>query len=113
MLIEPVALSDFFLSFFSAALLIFTAALYAGCFAWARISGKRLAYVGAGLAYAGLLLCIVVFGRVNHFSGYWFALSAVMALGYALMPAAIWQLCVATHAHETDSHTSHTHDTPP
>ena len=102
MLIEPVALSDFFLSFFSAAMIIFTAALYAGLFAWARISSRRSAYLGAWISYALFLICVAVFSVLNHFTGYWLLLSLTMVIGYAFMPYAIWRLCVATHADETD-----------
>lgn len=98
MLIEPVALSDFFLSFFSAAMIILTATLYAVLYAWARIRGKRGIYIGAGIAYLALLVCVAIFSQVNHLHGHWLWLSAIMALGYALMPAAIWNLCVATHS---------------
>ncbi|MDD2762202.1 MAG: hypothetical protein PHH11_18140 [Methylomonas sp.] len=101
MLIEPVALSDFFLSFFSAAMIIFTAALYAGLFAWARISSRKSINLFAWLAYAALLACVGVFSAVNHFSGYWLLLSLSMAVGYAFMPRIIWNLCVATHSDET------------
>lgn len=102
MLIEPVALSDFFLSFFSAAMIIFTAALYAALFAWAKFSNRRPAYIGAWLAYATLLGCVGIFSVVNHFSGHWLLLSFTMAVGYAFMPHVIWHLCVATHGNETE-----------
>ena len=102
MLIEPVALSDFFLSFFSAAMIIFTAALYAGLFAWAKISARQSINLFAWLAYAALLACVGVFSAINHFSGYWLLLSLTMAVGYAFMPRIIWNLCVATHGDETD-----------
>ncbi|PPD33819.1 MAG: hypothetical protein CTY19_06570 [Methylomonas sp.] len=102
MLVEPVALSDFFLSFFSAAMIIFTATLYAGLFAWARISGQKSARIGACVSYASLLASVAVFSDVNHLTGYWLLLSFSMVIGYALMPHAIWHLCVATHLDETD-----------
>lgn len=100
MLIEPVALSDFFLSFFSAAMIILTATVYAGLFAWAKISARRNVYWGAWLAYAILLVCVGVFSIVNNFTGYWLLLSLTMVLGYAFMPRLIWHLCVATHTLE-------------
>lgn len=98
MLIEPVALSDFFLSFFSAAMIIFTATLYAALYAWAKIRASRGMYIGAGLAYLALLVCVGAFSMVNHLNGHWLWLSATMTIGYALMPSAIWHLCVATHS---------------
>lgn len=105
MLIEPVALSDFFLSFFSAAMIIFTAALYAGLFAWAKITARRTLTIVAGLTYIVLLGCVGIFSVVNHFSGPWLWLSLTMAVGYAFMPRIIWNLCVATH----DDASEHSH----
>ena len=102
MLVEPVALSDFFLSFFSAAMIILTAALYATLYAWAKISARRAMHVAAWLAYAALLVCVGVFSSVNHLNGYWQLLSLTMAIGYAFMPRVIWNLCVATHADEPE-----------
>jgi len=97
MLIEPVALSDFFLSFFSAASIILLATLYAALYAWSKISGRRVFNLAAWLAYAALLVCVGVFSHVNHFNAYWLLLSLLMALGYGLMPRLIWHLCAATH----------------
>ena len=85
------------MSFFSAAMIIFTATLYAALYAWARLRGKRRLYLGAALAYLALLVCVGVFSQVNHLTGPWFWLSLTMVVGYALMPWAIWKLCVATH----------------
>lgn len=107
MLVEPVALSDFFLSFFSAAMIILSAALYAALYAWAKIKTRPRFYWGAWLAYAALLVCVGIFSTVNHFTGYWLWLSLSMAVGYAFMPRFIWRLCVATHAEEPEhSHQS-------
>lgn len=102
MLIEPVALADFFMSFFSAAMIILLAAVYAGLFAWAKIKQNRLMLYLAWLAYAALVGCLIFFSIINHFSGYWLALSVLMVLGYGWMPHFIWGLCVATHAEDPD-----------
>ena len=107
MLIEPVALSDFFLSFFSAAMIILSGATYAGLYAWAKIKSSRGFYLSAWIAYAILLACVAVFSVINHFTGYWLLLSLTMAVGYAFMPRIIWQLCVATHSTEPE----HSHQT--
>lgn len=110
MLIEPVALSDFFLSFFSAALIILLATVYAAMYAWSKISGRRSLGVAAWLTYAALLVCVGVFSYVNHFNDYWLVLSLLMALGYGWMPRLIWRLCTATHEEETyHSHQSGGH----
>lgn len=103
MLIEPVALSDFFLSFFSAAMIILTAAIYAGLYAWAKIKSHRGFYLGAWIAFAVLLACVGIFSVVNHFTGYWLFLSLMMVAGYAFMPQFIWGLCVATHDNKPEN----------
>ncbi|MCK9607172.1 MAG: hypothetical protein M0R33_12075 [Methylomonas sp.] len=110
MLVEPVALSDFFLSFFSAAMIILTAVVYTALYTWAKIKTHTGFYLGAWLAYATLLICVGIFSVVNHFTGYWLLLSLTMAVGYAFMPQFIWRLCVATHADESEhSHQSGGH----
>jgi hypothetical protein len=103
--IEPVALSDFFLSFFSAAMLILLAALYAALFAWGKTLRKPALLWGAAVIYLALLVCLVVFSQVNHFNGFWQILSVLMACGYAVAPYVILRLCQATH--DGDSKTSH------
>lgn len=102
MLIEPVALSDFFLSFFSAAMIILLAALYAALFAWSKISPKKRLTYFLWLVYAALLSCIGVFSQINHFNNHWMALSLLMAAGYGGMPYLIWRLCTATHNDDTE-----------
>ncbi len=105
MLIEPVELSDFFLNFFLAAMIILLATLYAALFAWGRIREDRRFLYGAGLNYALLLLCVALFSNINHFNGGWQLLTLLMAVGYGGMPYLIWRLCVTTHAdHSENSH---------
>lgn len=96
-MLEPVALSDFFLSFFSAAMIVLLAALYAGLYAWAAITRKAKLRYWTWLVYGLLLACVGVFAKVYHLSGYWQILAAAMAFGYWWMPRLIWRLCVATH----------------
>lgn len=98
--IEPVALPDFFLSFFTAALIIVCATLYAALFAWGKLSGRRGALWAAAVAYLALLVSVTVFSQINHFSGYWLLLSVLMLLGYAFAPVMIWHLCDVSHRHE-------------
>lgn len=97
MLIEPVELADFFLSFFSAALIILLAGVYAMLFALGKIRGDRRFLYSAWLIYAALLGCLAVFSKINHFNDTWQALTLLMAFGYGVMPYVIWRLCVATH----------------
>lgn len=106
MLIEPVALADFFLSFFSAAMIILLGTLYAGLFAWAKITAQYRFQFGAWLVYLALLVAVAVFSQINHFTGFWLALSFLMVVGYGWMPYVIWRLCIATHTDESE-HSHH------
>lgn len=101
-MIEPVALKDFFLTFFSAAMVIMTGALYALLFAYARVKHRPRLMPLAYLAYLGLFASVVVLAfAANLFSsGFWSFIVLLMLIGYLLAPHAIWHLCVGTHAHE-------------
>jgi hypothetical protein len=101
-MIEPVALKDFFLTFFSAAMVIMTGALYALLFAYARVKQRPRLMPLAYLAYLGLFASVVVLAfAANLFSsGFWIFIVLLMLIGYLLAPHAIWHLCVGTHAHE-------------
>ena len=96
-MIEPIALQDFFISFFVSALIILSGACYALLYAWSKTSGRlRLRWM-AYLAYLVLLISVVILSLVAHFSGYWLWLSVAMVIGYFMAPIAIWQLCIKTH----------------
>ena len=97
-MIEPVALADLFLSFFTGAMIIVAAALYAAFFAWHKIGGIRSVGFAAIAVYLLLLACVVVFSEVMNLTGHWRAVAILMALGYWWMPRLIWRLCLATHA---------------
>jgi uncharacterized membrane protein len=101
-MIEPVALKDFFLTFFSAAMVILTGALYALLFAYARVRQRPRLMPLAYFAYAGLVASVVTLAlAANLFaSGFWTFIVGLMLAGYLLAPHAIWHLCVGTHAHE-------------
>ncbi len=103
-MIEPVALKDFFLTFFSAAMVIMTGALYALLFAFARVKHRPRLMPLAYLAYLGLFASVMVLAyAANLFSsGFWIFIVLLMLVGYLLAPHAIWHLCVGTHAYEPD-----------
>lgn len=103
-MIEPVALRDFFVTFFSAAMVIMTGALYALLFAYARVKSRPRLMPLAYLAYAGLVGAVVALGlAANLFaSAFWTFIVVLMLVGYLLAPHAIWHLCVGTHADEHD-----------
>jgi glucan phosphoethanolaminetransferase (alkaline phosphatase superfamily) len=101
-MIEPVALKDFFLTFFSAAMVILSGALYALLFAWARVKQRPRLMPLAYLAYLGLVVSVLVLAMVANLfaTDFWTAIVVLMLIGYLLAPHAIWHLCVGTHAHE-------------
>jgi hypothetical protein len=103
-MIEPVALKDFFLAFFSAAMVIMTGALYALLFAYARVKNRPRLMPLAYAAYFGLFVSVLVLAfAANLFnSSFWTVIVLLMLIGYLLAPHAIWHLCVGTHAHEHD-----------
>jgi len=104
-MIEPVALKDFFLTFFSAAMIIMTGALYALLFAYARVKHRPLLMPLAYLAYLGLVVSVLVLAyAANLFSSaFWIFIVLLMLVGYLLAPHAVWHLCVGTHAHEHEA----------
>ena len=101
-MIEPVALQDFFLTFFSAAMVILTGALYALLFAYARVRQRPRLMPLAYLAYLGLVASVLVLAMVANLfaTGFWTFIVVLMLIGYLLAPHAIWHLCVGTHAHD-------------
>lgn len=101
-MIEPVALKDFFLTFFSAAMVIMTGALYALLFAYARVKHRPRLMPLAYLAYLGLFASVAVLAFVANLlnSGFWSFIVLLMLIGYLLAPHAIWHLCVGTHEHD-------------
>jgi len=96
-MIEPVELKDFFVAFFSAAMVIVFGALYAMLFAWSRIRQIPLLMTLAYGSYAILALSVFFLANATNLNGYWQSLVYVMLLGYLLAPQGIWYLCVATH----------------
>ena len=101
-MIEPVALKDFFITFFSAAMVIMTGGLYALLFAYARVKSRPRLMLLAYLAYLGLFASVLVLAlAANLFNNsFWTVIVLLMLIGYLLAPHAIWHLCVGTHRDE-------------
>lgn len=99
-MIEPVALQNFFITFFSAAAVILCGAGYAGLFAWARLGNRRQLMRWAYASYAALAVAVYALAVATNLDGVWIAIASLMLFGYLLAPHAIWHLCVATHQHE-------------
>lgn len=100
-MIQPVALQDFFITFFSSALIILAGASYALLFAWSKINANFRIKIAAYVSYIVLIVAVVLLTRAANFTGYWLSLSAVMVVGYFFAPIGIWHLCVKTH---TENH---------
>lgn len=97
-MIEPVALKDFFITFFSSALIIMTGASYALLFAWSKVNANPHIKIAAYCSYTLLLVAVALLSRAANFSGYWLTLTVTMVIGYFFAPIGIWHLCVKTHA---------------
>lgn len=101
-MIEPVALKDFFLTFFSAAMVIMTGGLYALLFAYSRVKRRPALMPLAYAAYLGLFASVMALASVANLldHGFWIGVVFLMLIGYLLAPHAIWHLCVGTHRDE-------------
>jgi hypothetical protein len=101
-MIEPVALKDFFVTFFSAAMVIMTGGLYALLFAYARVKNRPRLMPLAYLSYAGLFASVLTLASVANLLGhaFWLTVVLLMLIGYLFAPHAIWHLCVGTHRDE-------------
>jgi len=101
-MIEPVALKDFFITFFSAAMVIVCGATYALLFAYSRVRRLPGLMPLAYLSYAGLVVAVLALAfTANLFhSAFWSAIVVLMLVGYLLAPHGIWHLCVGTHRDE-------------
>lgn len=96
-MIEPVALKDFFITFFSSALIIMAGASYALLFAWSKVNPNSRIKIAAYASYLVLIVSVLELTRAANFSGYWLMISIAMVVGYFFAPIGIWYLCVKTH----------------
>lgn len=106
-MIEPVHLDNFFIAFFSGAMVVMAGALYALLFAFSRVHGIPRLMPVAYAAYALLAASVAGLSYALNLNGAWQAVAAAMLLGYLLAPHGIWHLCEGTHAEE-----GHAHDGP-
>lgn len=103
-MIEPVALKDFFITFFSSALIILAGASYALLYAWSKVNPNSRIKFAAYCSYAVLVFSVGVLSTAANFSGYWLAITVLMIVGYFFAPIGIWHLCVKTHrGHDTSN----------
>jgi len=97
-MVEPVALQDFFIMFFSSALIILAGACYALLYAWSKVNSNVRIKIAAYVAYAVLVFSVAELTNAANFQGYWLIISYVMVVGYFFAPIGIWHLCDKTHA---------------
>jgi hypothetical protein len=102
-LIEPVELQHFFITFFSAAMIVILGGLYALLFAWSRLHKLTKLMPFAYTAYAGLFVSVLALANATNLNGYWQVVVVTMLVGYFLAPHGIWHLCVGTHASEGEA----------
>jgi hypothetical protein len=102
-MIEPVALKDFFITFFSSALIIMAGASYALLFAWSKVNSNFRIKITAYASYVVLIVSVVELTKAANFSGYWLMISIAMVVGYFFAPIGIWYLCVKTHENYEDA----------
>lgn len=100
-MIEPVELKDFFITFFSSALVILFGTGYAGLYAWAKLRGRPRLVLWAYLCYAALAGAVFTLAKATHLNGEWQILTGLMLAGYLLAPMGIWKLCVNSHGEES------------
>ncbi len=105
-MVEPVALQDFFITFFSSALIILAGASYALLFTWSKVNPKFNIKIAAYVSYAVLIFSVAELTRAAQFHGYWLIISLVMVIGYFFAPIGIWHLCVKTHTEDLTSTTT-------
>jgi len=103
-MIEPVELKDFFIVFFSGAMIIMSGALYALLFAWSRLQSKPWMMAAAYGSYGILFISILTLGSAAHLNGFWWWLVIAMLVGYLLAPHGIWKLCVGTHTADENAY---------
>ncbi len=101
-MIEPVALGNFFLFFFDAALVILAAFCYAVLYALGRLQGKKPYLAAAAVSYGILAMATAALAVLGNLNGMWRILAGLLLVGYGLAPLLIWRLCVATHETEVD-----------
>lgn len=96
-MLEPVELADFFITFFSAGMIILFGAVYALLFAWSRVRNHPGLMPLAYAAYGILVVNVYLLANATHLSGHWQIVVYTMLSGYLLAPHGIWHLCIGTH----------------
>ncbi|MGB5333933.1 MAG: hypothetical protein WBM80_00615 [Woeseiaceae bacterium] len=102
---EPLGLQDMFFGTMAGAAIVLMGASYALFFALGRLHQSRSMSAASLVSYGLLAVAAYVLVDAFSLSGVWILVTTVMLVGYFLLPRAIWQLCVGTHADESaDTH---------
>ena len=70
-MIDPVDLDDFFIAFFSAAMIILMGAAYALFFTFAKLNKRKILEVSAYLSYGLLAVSVFFLSDALNLNGYW------------------------------------------
>ena len=100
---ETLAVREIMLGTLAAAGIVLAGAFYAAFFALARLQQSRSWNIASLISFAALAAAVVVLARALSLSGFWLGVATVMVVGYFVAPRAIWNLCVGTHAGETQA----------
>jgi hypothetical protein len=102
---EPLGLQDIFFGTMAGAAIVLMGASYALFFALGRLHQSRSMIAASLVSYCLLAAAAYVLVNALALSGVWILVTTVMLVGYFLLPRAIWNLCVGTHAGEpADTH---------
>lgn len=94
--------ADLLLSVVAGALVVISGGLHALFLAFARLRRSALLARLSLAAYLVLVVCAFVLANSLDLSVAWYAVIAVMLVGYWFAPKAIWHLTVATHTAEPE-----------
>ena len=97
---EPMGLQAMFFGTMAGAAIVLMGASYALFFALGRLHASRAMLWASFLSYLLLIASVVVLVDAFALGGFWILVTAVMLVGYFLLPRAIWHLCVGTHAED-------------
>ena len=106
---EPMALQDMFFGTMAGAVIVLAGALYALFFALGRLHSSQAMNIASLVSFLLLIGAVLVLVDAFALTGFWILVTAVMLIGYFLLPRAIWHLCVGTHA--DDSKATHSRAT--
>ena len=96
-MIDPVELDNFFVAFFSAAMVILMGACYALFFALGKLWRGQWLMAFAYTAYVLLVFCVLTLADALNLRGSWQVIVWLMLVGYLLAPHGVWHLCEGTH----------------